>query len=143
MKKYVFVLLIMLCSQHLYCQNKLNSELNKYNSKTIDTNRVYLPYNLDVEPQFPGGNDSLISFIKHNNIKPIKGADYDGIVYITFVVGRDGSVSNIKVIGAPEATLFSESVNEVFGKMPKWKAGSIKEMKVKSRVCLPIMYRLR
>jgi len=143
MKKYILVLLIMLFSQNLFCQNKLNGELNKNNSKTIDTNYVYASNDLDVEPQYPGGNDSLRSFIMHGNIQPLWGADYEGTVNITFIVDRDGSVKDIKVIGEPEATLFSDCVKNVFGKMPKWKAGSMNGMKVKSRVCLPYVYRLR
>jgi periplasmic protein TonB len=132
----------MVFSQNLYSQNKQIDEFNRIKSEVVDTNHAYFSYELDVEPQFPGGNDSLRSFIKHNNIKPKWGADYMGIVYIAFIVERDGSIQNIKVLGESEATLFTESVIEVFGKMPKWEAGRINGMKVKSRVCLPIRYRL-
>jgi periplasmic protein TonB len=132
MKKYIFVMLIMLFSQNLYSQNKqIDKFNNQNNSNAIDTNGCYLPYDLDVEPQFPGGNDSLRSFIKHNNIQPKWGADYMGIVYIAFIVERDGSIQNIRVLGESEVTLFSDSVKEVFGKMPKWEAGRINGMKVK------------
>jgi len=50
-------------------------------------------------PSFPGGDEARINFLQNNIKFPKIGKEIglDGIVYVTFVVEKNGSVSNVKI----------------------------------------------
>lgn len=73
-------------------------------------------------PQFPGGEKALVSYLQRNiqsNLRPtIKKAK--GIVVISFVVKRDGSVGNVKVVRSLTPEL-DQICLKVVNSMPFWK----------------------
>ena len=76
-------------------------------------------------PEFPGGDLALRRFIERN-VKYPAVAQENGIkgkVYVTFVVERDGSVSNAKVTIGVHPLLDSEALR-VINILPKFKAGT-------------------
>jgi TonB family protein len=64
-----------------------------------------------------------------------------GIVYVSFVVEKDGSISNIKIIRSPDASLNNEAVR-VISTMPKWIPGKEKGKTVRVYYTLPVRFSL-
>lgn len=82
--------------------------------------------NVEQMPQFPGGNDSLIKFIRKNfnytnkpNRDPIKRTK----IYVQFIVDKNGTIKNLKVLKGINPLLDKEALR-VMNMMPKWKPGN-------------------
>ncbi|MDB5031202.1 energy transducer TonB [Mucilaginibacter sp.] len=69
-------------------------------------------------PQYPGGLEALYKFINKN----LQGRDNKGKVITSFVVEKDGSISDIKVVKSLSKTADTEAIR-VIGLMPKWEPG--------------------
>jgi periplasmic protein TonB len=91
-------------------------------------------------PEFPGGYEELMNFIRKNLRVPAKDRDF-GAVYTTFVIDEEGNVRDIKVIrgGSKE---FNDHVISVFQSMPKWKPGMQDGKRVAVQFTLPIKIHL-
>ena len=79
---------------------------------------------VDQMPEFPGGEMALRDWIS-NHIRYPKIASDKGIqgkVYINFVVEKDGSISNVRVVHGVEASLDKEALR-VINSLPRWRAG--------------------
>ena len=64
-----------------------------------------------------------------------------GKVFVQFVVEKDGSVSNIKVVRGVDASLDKEAVR-VVSVMPKWKPGKQRGKAVRVAYTLPIAFQI-
>lgn len=76
-------------------------------------------------PQFPGGELALHRFIASTVKYPLIAMEngIQGKVYITFVVERDGSVSNVRIAKGVDSSLDNEALR-VVNMLPKWKPGT-------------------
>jgi Ca-activated chloride channel family protein len=94
-------------------------------------------------PAFPGGEDSLKIFLQMNLVYPTaaKAKGISGTVYVTFVVNRDGSVSDVKVLRGVNNELDAEALR-VIGMMPKWIPGKQNGKTVSVQMNLPIKFTL-
>lgn len=94
-------------------------------------------------PEFPGGNDSMIVFLKRNLRYPPmeKDAGISGTVYVGFVVDKDGSLVDIHMEKENRnAPGFSKEAIRVVKLMPKWKPGKMHGRPVKVKMILPIRF---
>ena len=78
--------------------------------------------------------------IKYPTIAQENGVQ--GRVICQFVVNRDGSIVDVKVIRGVDAYLDKEAVR-VIQSMPKWKPGKQRGKAVRVRYTLPVMFRLQ
>ncbi|MBS1919186.1 MAG: energy transducer TonB [Bacteroidetes bacterium] len=88
------------------------------NSGTQNAESDFKP--VEQQPEFPGGQQSLIRFLKRNlNIPGDLQAGESKTVYIRFLVGTDGLVSDLEIVqtGGSE---FDQEVIRVCKKMPRW-----------------------
>ena len=95
-------------------------------------------------PEFPGGDLALQSYLV-NQIKYPVIAQENGIqgkVYVTFVVDKDGSVSNAYVARAVDASLDKEALR-VVNSLPKWKPGKQRGQPVRVSYTVPINFVLQ
>lgn len=96
-------------------------------------------------PSFPGGITGLMQYLSAN-IKYPQNAEKkkaQGKVFVSFVVSKDGSVSNANVIKSVEPSLDEEAVR-VVNSMPKWIPGEDKDgNRVNVKYVLPITFRLQ
>ena len=92
-------------------------------------------------PMFPGGQSALSSWIR-SNIQYPKEAEADGVVVCMFVVERDGSISNVKVVRSIDPLLDKEAVR-VVQRMPKWIPGKQSGSAVRVKYTLPVPFRLQ
>jgi protein TonB len=98
---------------------------------------------VEVQPEFPGGMDSMYAFIQKNLIYPekAKAEGIEGRVFITFTIEKDGSVSNVKILRGIGGGC-DEAAKEVIEKMPKWKPGTQRGKPVRVQFNLPIKFEL-
>lgn len=89
---------------------------------------------------FPGGMDSLNIWISHNLVYPTDST-IQGKVYVSFVVLKDGSISDI-VIEKGMHPDFDKVAKKLVKSMPNWKPGILNGKVVASRKRLPIIFKL-
>lgn len=94
-------------------------------------------------PDFPGGEAALQKYLKKHVVYPesARKKGVQGRVLVQFVVGKDGSICDTKVVRSVEPVLDREAVR-VINKMPKWKPGRQKGKPVRVRYTVPINFRL-
>ena len=95
-------------------------------------------------PKFPGGLQEAMVFIGKNIKYPVAAqqAKIEGRVIVRFVVGSDGSVSNVEVMRGVSPELDSEAIR-VVSMMPKWIPGKQRGKAVAVKYTMPIMFRLQ
>ena len=99
---------------------------------------------VEEQPQFPYGEDSLYNFIYSNLRYPQSAMKYglEGRVFITFVVEKDGSLTNIKVLRDIGGGCGQEA-KRVVEMMPKWIPGKHQGKPVRVQYNLPIKFELK
>ncbi|WJS94862.1 energy transducer TonB [Flavobacterium johnsoniae] len=145
MKKFLILILICLV-QSVFSQSKKNQvtpdnlkdNLENYKSEEviIDENQIYNTAGLEILPSFPGGKDALDRFIKENYKNP-KDKTLKGNVYLTFIIEKDGSLSDIKVLRDIGFGTGAEAIR-VLKTSPKWIPGKQNNIVVRTLYSLPI-----
>jgi periplasmic protein TonB len=95
-------------------------------------------------PEFPGGDAARIKFFSENVKYPqvAREIGVQGPVYLTFVVEKDGSISNIKLLRGIGAGC-DEEAERVITLMPKWKPGRQNGKEVRVQFNMPISFILK
>ena len=95
-------------------------------------------------PSFPGGNGALMSYLNGNTKYPVVAQEngVQGKVIISFVVERDGSISDVKVARSVDPSLDREA-QRVVKSMPKWKPGKQNGSAVRVKYTVPVVFRLQ
>ena len=94
-------------------------------------------------PEFPGGPDALMTYLARNVRYP-KAAQDSGIqgkVVVSFIVQKDGSLTDVKVARSVNPLLDAEAVRVVKA-MPKWEPGIQDGKPVDVRFQVPVTFRL-
>lgn len=126
-------------------------------AKSVNANPVVTEETINQEPQddvvftvveeqpvFPGGEGAMMAFIK-NNLKYPESCVRDSIqgrVTLSFIVEKDGSVTNISEMRSPNPDLTAEAARLVQS-MPKWEPGKQRGQKVRVKYVIPITFRLQ
>ncbi len=94
-------------------------------------------------PKFPGGEQAMIKFVAENINYPQEAKDKEiaGRVFVSFVVEKDGSVSNVKVVRGIGGGCDEEAARVIKG-MPKWKPGMQKGKPVRVNYMMPVFFKL-
>lgn len=99
---------------------------------------------VDVAPAFPGGIEKFYSFLM-NNIKYSEEAKMRGIscrVFVRFIIGKDGSLKDIKFKNPIEAGL-DKSILNALAKCPLWKPGMYNGNAVNTLITVPVKFELK
>ncbi len=128
---YLFIVILSLCNLTLSAQG-----IDKIDDKPL--------YDYEQMPQFPGGDEGLLNFIKNNLKYPVASAKagVEGRVTVRFVVGIDGTVSDVIVMRGLDSLCNQEAVR-VVKLMPVWTPGKYAGKKVPIYYTLPIVYKLQ
>jgi TonB family protein len=96
-----------------------------------------------VQPEFPGGQEALMTWLSNNIRYPIVAIrnGMSGRVLVEFVVNRDGSLSDIRTLGPVQYKPFNEEAIRVVSKMPPWTPGMLNGKPVRVRYTLPVHFR--
>ena len=106
------------------------------NKTNVSDDTVYNTAGIDVKPNFPGGMDEFYKFIGENYKTP-KVEKLAGKVYVTFIVEKDGSIDEIKVLRDIGYGTGKEAIR-VLELSPKWLPGEQNGQKVRCTFSLPI-----
>ncbi|TVQ94884.1 MAG: energy transducer TonB [Bacteroidetes bacterium] len=115
-------------------------------------NKVYKPYmsistyddvydNVDELPFFPGGDENLMRFFAQTLTYPqaAREKSIQGTVFVTFIVEKDGSISNIEILRGVSDELDNEAIR-VISSMPEWIPGKADNKTVRVSFNLPIRF---
>jgi TonB family protein len=111
----------------------------KYVAPVAPANEVYTV--VEKQPSYPGGTDGYRDFLLANIKYPEEAVKkgVTGTVYVTFVVQKDGSIANVKVLRGIGTGCDEEAVR-VVRLMPKWNPGEQKGKPVDVQYNLPIKF---
>jgi protein TonB len=95
-------------------------------------------------PEFPGGDLALRKYIANAVKYPVIAQEngIQGKVYVTFVVGKDGSIGNAQVARGVDPSLDKEALR-VVNSLPKWKPGKQRGKPVNVSYTVPINFVLQ
>jgi TonB family protein len=92
-----------------------------------------------VQPEFPGGPDSLSAFLANNLVYPdsARRNHIQGKVYVGFLVDKTGKITNPRILSSVSDDIDKEALR-VVGLMPYWKPGTAGGTPVNVQYILPI-----
>ena len=99
---------------------------------------------VEKDPEFPGGMEALYKYLQQNIKYPQLARDNNitGRVYVTFVVERDGSIANPRVLKDIGGGCGAEAIR-VVKSMPKWNPGKQSGKAVRVQFNLPVNFNLQ
>lgn len=100
-------------------------------------------YVVEVQPEFPGGQQAMLQWINNHMQYPQAALDQgtQGRVYVQFVVEKNGSLTNIKVLRNIDTSLSNEAIRLV-QTMPRWTPGYKDGQPVRCQVTIPITFKI-
>ena len=150
---FVFVVIILVFSYREYGKKasieepasaplKVDSIYDTNVDANADTDIVYDV--VEVMPEYPGGMNALMSFLSDNIIYPNEAEEkgIEGRVLITFIIEKNGSISNVEVAESVNPLLDKEAVR-VVKTMKKWIPGKQNNEPARVRYTLPISFVLK
>ena len=130
--------------------NDPQSQRVRIPSETQEQKEARSAYDEDViftiveqQPEFPGGTDAMLHFLQTNLRYPAEAreAGIQGTVFVTFVVEKDGDISDVRVLRGIGGGCDEEAVR-VVKEMPAWEPGVQRGEKVRVQFNLPIRFKL-
>lgn len=107
------------------------------NTETVDENLVYKPTDVDTKPNFPGGIEKFMKYVMNN----FNATDQDfnaGRVIVTFIVEKDGRLSDIKAKKASDSTSV-ENLVKTLRSCPNWYPAKVKDQPVRCSYTIPFI----
>lgn len=126
MKKLIALLLL------FYCIDSFSQSTEKQ-----EDNNIYNTAGLDVKPEFPGGLDKIKTLVNESYLKTFP-AEIKGKVYSMFVVEKDGSLSDVKILRGVDADKAKELIR-ILSSLPKWIPGQQNGKIVRVLISLPLV----
>jgi len=121
----------------LSCSIAVAQETPSAENKQVEDNNIYNTAGIEKKPEFPGGFQAFYNYVntsyKIPNVPGLKGK-----VMVTFVIEKDGSVNDIKVLRDLGNGTGEEAVR-VLKECPKWIPGEQDGKKVRVLFALPIV----
>lgn len=95
-------------------------------------------------PMYPGGDGALMGYLRDNIHYPTVAAEngVQGRVVVGFVVERDGSITDVKILRGVDPSLDREAMR-VVKSMPRWNPGKQNGSAVRVKYQVPVSFRLQ
>ena len=95
-------------------------------------------------PSFPGGDAALMQYLSNNIKYPVVAQEngVQGRVVVSFVVEKDGSITDVKVVRSVDPSLDKEA-QRVVKSMPKWIPGKQNGSAVRVKYNVPVSFKLQ
>ena len=95
-------------------------------------------------PSYPGGNGALMQYLSSHIKYPVIAEEngIQGRVICTFIVERDGSITDVRIAKSVDPSLDKEAMR-VVSSMPKWIPGKQNGSAVRVKYTLPVTFRLQ
>ena len=125
----------------------VNTTANSISTNNMQTKQSDIKTADDVEvmPEFKGGNKAMMEFLMMNMKYPESAAKakQQGRAVVGFVVGKDGTVSDVHITKSAGYTVLDEEAMRVVKAMPAWEPGKQKGKPVNVKYFVPITFRLK
>lgn len=123
-------------------RNDIAVNTNESEEKKEVANKVFDV--VEQMPSFPGGNEALMKFLQENVKYPVVAQEngVQGRVVVSFVVERDGSITDVKVVRSVDPSLDKEATR-VVKSMPRWIPGKQNGAAVRVKYNVPVSFRLQ
>lgn len=131
------------CTKQTKTENKTTEETSSVEITTPNTEEVYST--ADEMPEFPGGMGELMTYLGSNIQYPSKAKEnhWEGSAVCQFVIEKDGSISNAKIIQSSGFQLLDIEAMRVILNMPNWTSGKQNGDSVRVKFALPITFKLQ
>jgi periplasmic protein TonB len=139
-------LLHVLCMSCFLLTGQNTPETTPKKEIEVETLKEYLELQPEQVATFQDGTRSLYSFIAENMKYPESAIDHNlqGKCYISFVVEKDGTLSDIKVKkGVPGCPECDEEALRITRMIPNWNPAKVKGKPVRSVYLLPFAFMLQ
>jgi periplasmic protein TonB len=93
---------------------------------------------LDAQPEFPGGMKKFYAYVGDNFEKQEIDGEESLTVHVSFVIEKDGSMTDIRVVRNPGYGLDKEAIRVLKSLKTKWKPGVLNGQNVRTQYSLPI-----
>ena len=95
-------------------------------------------------PSFPGGDKALLEYLSNNIKYPVVAQEngVQGRVVVSFVVEKDGSITDVKVVRSVDPSLDKEAAR-VVKSMPRWIPGKQNGSAVRVKYNVPVSFKLQ
>jgi protein TonB len=96
-------------------------------------------------PEFPGGQQAMMTYmVKHMRYpQECIESEVQGKVFVGFVVGREGLITDVKVLrGVPGCPALEKEAVRVVKTMPNWTPGQQNGKPVPVRMTIPVVFKL-
>lgn len=119
----------------------VGTEGNGAGTEPVVDNNIYNVKSIESYPEFEGGMKAWAKFIQRNLRYPSAAEDsrVQGRVMLSFVIEKDGSISNVTVVNGIGSGCDEEAVR-VIKKSPKWKPGRQNDQTVRVRYTMPLSF---
>ena len=138
--KYLLIgALMIVFSNATMAQTNSGDSANKIEGDSV---RIYDV--VEQMPSFPGGNQALVEYLSKHIKYPVVAEEkrIQGRVIVTFVVERDGWITDVRVAKSVHAFLDKEAVRVVSG-MPRWIPGKQNGKAIRVRYTVPVSFSLK
>jgi protein TonB len=106
-------------------------------------NTVYNTAGLQVQPEFPGGIAAFLTYVQRNFRIPEVEQNMVARIYVSFVVEKDGTLTDIKVTRDPGYGMGKEAERVLRSVKTKWSPGIQNGKPVRARYNLPITINIK
>ena len=149
--KSILIIIAVFCLGQFYINGQKNSDSTKLPSPpiTILPELILITEILDIcgcggrdqEAQFPGGTAAMQRWAQRNVVYPLgaKQLGIEGRVYLTFIVEKDGTISNVKVVKGAGYSLNQEA-KRLIKSMSYWISSEVECVTVRTRARIPISF---
>jgi periplasmic protein TonB len=108
-------------------------------SEVQGDNNIYNTAGLETKPEFPGGIEKLNAIVNESYLKAGFASEIKGKVYTMFVIEKDGSLSDVKILRHVD-TLKAKELVRILTSLPiKWNPGKQNGKTVRVLYSLPLV----
>jgi protein TonB len=125
-------------------KGKASAAFSADNKAKVEKGKDGVYSRADQMPEYPGGESALSNFVENHISYPQDAIDQntEGTVIVSFVIDEKGKVANPVVTGKSMASGLDNEAVKVVQQMPAWKPGMVKGKPVKTRLSLPVTFKL-
>ncbi len=139
----VFLFLFLLQACDLQETGEVTGQVEQEKALISDYQQDKIFTVVEEPPRFPGGETARQAFLGNNLVYPEEArlSGIQGTVFISFVVEKDGSISNVEVLRGIGGGCDEEAVR-VVEMMPRWEPGKQRGEAVRVQFNMPVRFRL-
>lgn len=108
---------------------------------TDENEKTYWSEQVEVRPQYPGGDKAFLNYINRNTVYPSDAKQEKGITIVRFVISKTGKITDIRVHrSSGDPAMDREAMNVIKSVKKKFKPGTINGKPVNVYFSLPVRF---